>query len=64
MEESSQVQTVSRDLTVALPVAERSRRSKVSYKLAERPRSPLIMVEWWRVIMDEVQLNSDQGAAA
>jgi E3 ubiquitin-protein ligase SHPRH len=59
----------------------------VNYKINERPRSPMVMVEyvsslslllllfgqvlelmgryrWWRVIMDEVQLHSDQTDAA
>ncbi|WWC59243.1 uncharacterized protein I303_101793 [Kwoniella dejecticola CBS 10117] len=30
----------------------------------ERPRSPLVMVEWWRVIMDEVQLAGDSSDSA
>ncbi|WRT65006.1 uncharacterized protein IL334_001947 [Kwoniella shivajii] len=56
--------TVSQDLKVAHPAPPRSRRSTANYKPNERPRSPLIMVEWWRVIMDEVQLQGDQSGAA
>ncbi|WVF70051.1 hypothetical protein IAT40_004838 [Kwoniella sp. CBS 6097] len=55
---------VSQDLKVALPAPPRSRRSNANYKPNERPRSPLVMVEWWRVIMDEVQLHGDTTDAA
>lgn len=57
-------QTLSTDLNVADPAPRRSRRSTANYRLNERPRSPLVMVEWWRVIMDEVQLQGDASAAA
>ncbi|BEI82473.1 hypothetical protein CcaverHIS002_0303410 [Cutaneotrichosporon cavernicola] len=57
-------QTLGEDLTVANPAPVRSRRSTAKYNLEERPRSPLVMCEWWRVIMDEVQLHGDQSAAA
>lgn len=57
-------QTLGDDLTVAVPVPQRSRRSNVAYKIGERPRSPLVMVEWWRVVMDEVQLQGNQSQAA
>ncbi|WVQ97832.1 hypothetical protein IAU59_004947 [Kwoniella sp. CBS 9459] len=40
------------------------RRSTANYKPNERPRSPLVMVEWWRVIMDEVQLHGDTTDSA
>ncbi|WWC87137.1 uncharacterized protein L201_002023 [Kwoniella dendrophila CBS 6074] len=56
--------TVQQDLKVALPAPSRSRRSTANYKMNERPRSPLVMVEWWRVIMDEVQLAGDHTEAA
>ena len=46
-------QTLRSDLYVAHPSPERPRRTKVVY---ERPRSPLVMVEWKRVVMDEVQM--------
>ncbi|WVQ76787.1 hypothetical protein IAR50_006461 [Cryptococcus sp. DSM 104548] len=55
---------MSSDLKVALPAPARSRRSKANYRLNDRPRSPLVMVEWWRVIMDEVQLQGDSDSAA
>lgn len=55
---------MAQDLAVAHPAPPRSRRKNVDYKQNERPRSPLIMVEWWRVIMDEVQLSGDQSAAS
>lgn len=57
-------QTLGEDLTVAVPAPARSRRSTAKYNLEERPRSPLVMCEWWRVIMDEVQLHGDQSAAS
>lgn len=46
-------QTLRSDLNVAHPGPQRSRRIEVVY---ERPRSPLVMVEWKRVVMDEVQM--------
>lgn len=47
-----------RDLTVAYAPIKRPRREVAMEKYAEdnRPRSPLILVEWNRVIMDEVQM--------
>ncbi|KAH7882755.1 SNF2 family N-terminal domain-containing protein [Phlebopus sp. FC_14] len=44
------------DLTVARAPPRRPRRLDVEYSNLERPRSPLVMVEWYRVIMDEVQM--------
>ncbi|THH15865.1 hypothetical protein EW146_g4683 [Bondarzewia mesenterica] len=44
------------DLNVARPAPVRPRRGVAEYTKAERPRSPLVMVEWYRVIMDEVQM--------
>ncbi|KAH9943662.1 SNF2 family N-terminal domain-containing protein [Amylocystis lapponica] len=44
------------DLGVARPPPVRPRRANVQYILQERARSPLIMCEWYRVIMDEVQM--------
>jgi E3 ubiquitin-protein ligase SHPRH len=46
-------QTLRSDLYVAHPGPNRPRRTTVVY---ERPRSPLVMVEWKRVVMDEVQM--------
>ena len=46
-------QTLRSDLYVAHPGPERPRRTTVVY---DRPRSPLVMVEWKRVVMDEVQM--------
>ncbi|CAK9783442.1 hypothetical protein CC85DRAFT_282178 [Cutaneotrichosporon oleaginosum] len=57
-------QALIEDLGVANPVPARSRRSTAKYNLQERPRSPLVMCKWWRVIMDEVQLHGDQTAAS
>jgi E3 ubiquitin-protein ligase SHPRH len=57
-------QALGEDLAVAHPAPTRSRRSTAKYNLEERPRSPLVMCEWWRVIMDEVQLHGDQTAAS
>lgn len=44
------------DLHVARPPARRPRRNGVSYLNIERQRSPLVTCEWYRVIMDEVQM--------
>lgn len=44
------------DLGVARAPPTRPRRNIAQYSNIERPRSPLIMCEWYRVIMDEVQM--------
>lgn len=44
------------DLTVARAPPKRPRRANVEYSNLDRPRSPLVMCEWYRVIMDEVQM--------
>lgn len=44
------------DLNVARAPPVRPRRGVAEYSRTERARSPLIMVEWFRVIMDEVQM--------
>lgn len=44
------------DMAVARAVPKRPRRQDVEYKNLSRPRSPLVMCEWYRVIMDEVQM--------
>ena len=44
------------DLSVARAPPTRPRRANVNYSEIERARSPLIMCEWYRVIMDEVQM--------
>ncbi|KAJ6591817.1 SNF2 family N-terminal domain-containing protein [Mycena vulgaris] len=49
-------QTLKRDLNVARAAPKRPRREDVVYSNVERPRSPLILVEWNRVVMDEVQM--------
>lgn len=43
------------DFRVALPPPPRPRREVATYVDAPRARSPLVMCEWYRVIMDEVQ---------
>ncbi|KAH9919617.1 SNF2 family N-terminal domain-containing protein [Fomitopsis serialis] len=43
-------------ITVARAPPTRPRRANVNYSEIERARSPLIMCEWYRVIMDEVQM--------
>jgi E3 ubiquitin-protein ligase SHPRH len=53
-------QTLRSDLSVAYPDPKRPRRTAVVY---ERPRSPLVMVEWKRVVMDEVQMVGGGKAA-
>lgn len=44
------------DLGVARPPPTRPRRAFVQYSNVHRSRSPLVMCEWYRVIMDEVQM--------
>jgi len=44
------------DLHVARPPTRRPRREAASYMNIERQRSPLVTCEWYRVIMDEVQM--------
>lgn len=44
------------DISVARAPPKRPRRQDVEYKILRRPRSPLVMCEWYRVIMDEVQM--------
>lgn len=44
------------DLGIARPPPDRPRRSIATYINIERSRSPLVMCEWYRVIMDEVQM--------
>lgn len=48
--------TLQQDLGVARPPIQRPRREVATYDTIERDRSPLVMVEWYRVIMDEVQM--------
>jgi len=48
--------TLRSDFNVARAAIKRPRREDVSYANVERPRSPLVMVEWMRVVMDEVQM--------
>lgn len=49
-------QVLRSDFNVARAPPVRPRREDVVYQNVERPRSPLVMVEWNRVIMDEVQM--------
>ena len=48
--------TLSKELGVARGSSERPRRLGVEYGDENKPRSPLVGVEWARVIMDEVQM--------
>lgn len=48
--------TLRQDFNVASPPPVRPRREDVVYTSTQRPRSPLVMCEWYRVIMDEVQM--------
>lgn len=45
------------ELDVARGAVERPRRDNVEYGERSLPRSPLCQVEFWRVMMDEVQLS-------
>lgn len=48
--------TLENDLKVARQPKQRSRRGNVEYGDNTKFRSPLVMVEWWRIAMDEVSL--------
>lgn len=48
---------LTQELNVAKGAVSRPRRDNVEYGERSLPKSPLIMVEFWRVIMDEVQLS-------
>lgn len=55
--------TLENDLKVARQPKQRSRRGNVEYGDNTKFRSPLVMVEWWRIAMDEVRLyRSPQSA--
>ncbi|KAF8630101.1 hypothetical protein AX17_005497 [Amanita inopinata Kibby_2008] len=49
-------QVLKADLDVARAAPERPRRQNAVYLNIERPRSPLVRCEWYRVVMDEVQM--------
>ncbi|KAK2460408.1 hypothetical protein APHAL10511_007573 [Amanita phalloides] len=49
-------QVLRSDLDVARAVPIRPRRENAVYVNIERPRSPLVRCEWYRVVMDEVQM--------
>jgi E3 ubiquitin-protein ligase SHPRH len=51
------------DFNVARAAPTRPRRDDVVYSNLQKPRSPLVMVEWWRVIMDEVQMVGGGNSA-
>jgi E3 ubiquitin-protein ligase SHPRH len=53
-------QTLRSDLHFARPVPKRPRREDVVYSNVDRSRSPLVMCEWYRVVMDEVQMVKGQ----
>ncbi|KAI9509909.1 SNF2 family N-terminal domain-containing protein [Russula earlei] len=48
--------TLRQDLNVARAPPARPARQTVQYSRDQRPISPLVMCEWYRVIMDEVQM--------
>lgn len=48
--------TLQEELGVAKAPVIRPKRQAAPYSHVEKPRSPLVQVEWARVFMDEVQL--------
>jgi E3 ubiquitin-protein ligase SHPRH len=48
---------LSSEVSVAKGAISRPRRQAVEYGERSLPKSPLVSVEFWRVIMDEVQLS-------
>ncbi|KZT58177.1 hypothetical protein CALCODRAFT_495268 [Calocera cornea HHB12733] len=59
---------IRREFYVSQPRKQRPKRDTAVYTVPEGAdavvRSPLVSVEWWRVVMDEVQLQGDGKAAA
>lgn len=51
------------EIHVARPPPDRPRREEAIYYTSARLRSPLVMVEWKRVVMDEVQMVGGGQAA-
>lgn len=51
------------EIHVARPGPDRPRREDSAYSKEGRLRSPLVMVEWKRVVMDEVQMVGGGNAA-
>lgn len=51
------------EIHVARPAPDRPRREEAAYSPTGRIRSPLVMVEWKRVVMDEVQMVGGGSAA-
>lgn len=51
------------EIWVARPPPDRPRREDALYTAGGRARSPLVMVEWKRVVMDEVQMVGGGSAA-
>ncbi|CAA7263986.1 unnamed protein product [Cyclocybe aegerita] len=51
------------EIYVARPAPDRPRRDDAAYCPSGRARSPLVMVEWKRVVMDEVQMVGGGNAA-
>ena len=49
--------TLRQDLAVARAAPSRPVRQTAEYSRHKRPISPLVMCEWYRVIMDEVRVN-------
>lgn len=53
---------LSADLDVVRDQKERSRRSNIEYHFQERKKSALVILQWWRVVMDEVQMLGLESA--
>lgn len=51
------------EIHVARPGPDRPKREDATYSTSGRLRSPLVMVEWKRVVMDEVQMVGGGSAA-
>ncbi|KDR77994.1 hypothetical protein GALMADRAFT_244962 [Galerina marginata CBS 339.88] len=51
------------EIHVARPAPDRPRREEALYSVSGRARSPLVLVEWKRVVMDEVQMVGGGHAA-
>ncbi len=51
------------EIWVARPPPDRPKREEAMYTATARARSPLVMVKWQRVVMDEVQMVGGGQAA-
>jgi E3 ubiquitin-protein ligase SHPRH len=54
--------TLRTDFDVRHPPPKRPRRGGVEYVRSDQPRSPIVAMHWWRLVIDETQLADPSGA--